>query len=197
MRKILVTGGCGFIGSNFVRLALARLPECRPDQPRQAHLRRQPGEPRRPGGRPALPLRPGRHLPTRHWWSESSPRSSIDTVVHFAAESHVDRSIDGPRRVHPHQHRRHLHAAGGRPKSVGLQGRGRGTRDEASLKTHAVTASTRFLPRLHRRSLRLPGRDRLFHRDDPLRPALPLLGEQGLLGPSGRAPTFTPTGCRP
>ncbi|MEW6115788.1 MAG: GDP-mannose 4,6-dehydratase, partial [Nitrospirota bacterium] len=29
MKNILVTGGCGFIGSNFIRLALQRLPECR------------------------------------------------------------------------------------------------------------------------------------------------------------------------
>ena len=29
MKKILVTGGCGFIGSNFIRLALQSLPECR------------------------------------------------------------------------------------------------------------------------------------------------------------------------
>ncbi|MGK2906889.1 MAG: NAD-dependent epimerase/dehydratase family protein, partial [Desulfuromonadales bacterium] len=29
MRKILVTGGCGFIGSNFVRLVLHQLPEAR------------------------------------------------------------------------------------------------------------------------------------------------------------------------
>ncbi|HEY7747004.1 MAG TPA: GDP-mannose 4,6-dehydratase, partial [Desulfuromonadales bacterium] len=29
MKNILVTGGCGFIGANFVRLALARLDDCR------------------------------------------------------------------------------------------------------------------------------------------------------------------------
>ncbi|HWI41217.1 MAG TPA: dTDP-glucose 4,6-dehydratase, partial [Verrucomicrobiae bacterium] len=29
MQRILVTGGCGFIGSNFVRLALRRLPGAR------------------------------------------------------------------------------------------------------------------------------------------------------------------------
>ena len=29
MQNILVTGGCGFIGSNFVRLAIERLPDAR------------------------------------------------------------------------------------------------------------------------------------------------------------------------
>ena len=29
MQTILVTGGCGFIGSNFVRLAFERLPDAR------------------------------------------------------------------------------------------------------------------------------------------------------------------------
>ena len=29
MKNILITGGCGFIGANFVRLALETLGECR------------------------------------------------------------------------------------------------------------------------------------------------------------------------
>ena len=32
-------------------------------------------------------------------------------VMHLAAESHVDRSIDSPERLHPNEHCRHLHAA--------------------------------------------------------------------------------------
>jgi hypothetical protein len=52
--NVLVTGGCGFIGSNFIRQRLARV-SARPSpapaiarQPRRPHLRRQPRQPRRP-----------------------------------------------------------------------------------------------------------------------------------------------------
>ena len=39
-----------------------------------------------------------------------------DAVMHLAAESHVDRSIDGPAAFIQHQHRGHLHAAGSRAR---------------------------------------------------------------------------------
>ena len=29
MNCMLITGGCGFIGSNFIRLAMRKLPKCR------------------------------------------------------------------------------------------------------------------------------------------------------------------------
>ena len=38
-----------------------------------------------------------------------------DVIMHLAAESHVDRSIDGPGRVRADQRGRHLHAAAGGP----------------------------------------------------------------------------------
>ena len=47
----------------------------------------------------------------------------IDTVVHFAAESHVDRSILGPGRFHPHQCGRHACAAEGREGARGSSAR--------------------------------------------------------------------------
>jgi dTDP-glucose 4,6-dehydratase len=91
----LVTGGCGFIGANFVRLCLSRFPECRlinldkltyagnlanlgdvADDPRYRFVKGDicDGD-----------------LVGRLFEEER-----IDTVVHFAAESHVDRSIYGP-----------------------------------------------------------------------------------------------------
>ena len=96
--NLLVTGGCGFIGSNFVRQRLteAGSPLRTARQPRQAHLRRQPRQPRRPRRRPALRLRRTATSATRRWWPACSPSTRIDAIVNFAAESHVDRSIDSP-----------------------------------------------------------------------------------------------------
>ena len=42
-----------------------------------------------------------------------------DVIMHLAAESHVDRSIDGPGRVRADERGRHLHAAAGGPAPIG------------------------------------------------------------------------------
>ena len=93
LRHILVTGGAGFIGSNFVRHALARDPELRVTvldkltyagnlanladvvaDPRYAFVRGDIGD-------PAI---------------VDQLAAEADAIVNFAAESHVDRSIDAP-----------------------------------------------------------------------------------------------------
>ncbi|MFZ5998823.1 MAG: dTDP-glucose 4,6-dehydratase, partial [Nitrospirota bacterium] len=95
MKNILITGGCGFIGSNFVRLALQRLPDCRiinldkltyagnlnnlTDIENDARYRFIKGD-----------------ICDRALVEQIFTDEHIDTVVHFAAESHVDRSILGP-----------------------------------------------------------------------------------------------------
>ncbi len=94
--SILVTGGCGFIGSAFIRY-LFRLPEftgrvtnldaltyaANPDnvlgQVDESRYRFVQGD-----------IKDGALLET------VAAEDEIDTVVHFAAESHVDRSIHGP-----------------------------------------------------------------------------------------------------
>jgi dTDP-glucose 4,6-dehydratase len=95
MRTLIVTGGAGFIGGNYVLRSLANDPELRivnidaltyagnmdtlaplRDDPRHVFVR---GDIRDPA---LLPELFERHAP--------------DGVVNFAAESHVDRSIDGP-----------------------------------------------------------------------------------------------------
>jgi dTDP-glucose 4,6-dehydratase len=95
MQNILVTGGAGFIGSNFVRYMLAKYPAYQlvvydkltyagnvsslldvHDDPRYGFVR---GD-----------------IADKHSLSEAIRAYRIDTIVNFAAESHVDRSILEP-----------------------------------------------------------------------------------------------------
>lgn len=92
-RRFLVTGGAGFIGSNFIRLLLeteSRAQVTNLDLLTYAGVRATVDD---------LDRDP------RHTFVEGDIRdqkliddlmSDHDVVVHFAAESHVDRSIEGP-----------------------------------------------------------------------------------------------------
>jgi dTDP-glucose 4,6-dehydratase len=95
MKNVLVTGGAGFIGSNFVRLLLNKEPEVNiinldllTYAGTRENLRDLPDE--------------GRHtfiqgdICDRALVDDLFRKYAIDTVVHFAAETHVDRSILGP-----------------------------------------------------------------------------------------------------
>lgn len=94
-QALLVTGGAGFIGSAFVRRVLALRPGLRLvtlDALTYA------------GSRDNLTdlVDPGRHTFVHGDVRDDAlvrrlvREHAIDTVVHFAAESHVDRSIEGP-----------------------------------------------------------------------------------------------------
>jgi len=95
MNNILVTGGCGFIGSNFIRCILGKLPGCRIVNLDKLTYAGNPQNLADVESDPRYRFFKGdicdRELTERIFGEES-----IDTVVHFAAESHVDRSISGP-----------------------------------------------------------------------------------------------------
>jgi len=94
-KTVLVTGGCGFIGANFVRLVL----EVRQDW-RVINLDKltYAGNLENLKGvdeSPAYHFVKG-DICDRELAAKLFAEHTIDTVVHFAAESHVDRSITGP-----------------------------------------------------------------------------------------------------
>jgi dTDP-glucose 4,6-dehydratase len=95
MKNILVTGGAGFIGSNFIRHLLKHSSDVRIVN---LDALTYAGSQQNLNGLPD----PGRHLFLRGDICDSQLVSDlirthrIDTIVHFAAESHVDRSIYAP-----------------------------------------------------------------------------------------------------
>lgn len=96
MKRILVTGGMGFIGSNFILHMLDRHPQV---QIYNLDLLTYAGNKDN--------LQEAEHLPnysfvhgdiTDQALVQKVMENGIDAVVHFAAESHVDRSIHDPGR---------------------------------------------------------------------------------------------------
>src|SRR5258708_3873339 len=94
-RSMLVTGGAGFIGANFVEYVLKSYPELRVttlDALTYAgsldNLAAVANEPRHDFVKG--------DITDRALVDELIRDRPIDTIVHFAAESHVDRSIEGP-----------------------------------------------------------------------------------------------------
>jgi len=94
-RALLVTGGAGFIGANFIHSFLAANPGCRVVNldllTYAGNLENLKGV----EGNPSYRFVRG-DIGDAALVANLLKEESIDAVVHFAAESHVDRSISGP-----------------------------------------------------------------------------------------------------
>jgi dTDP-glucose 4,6-dehydratase len=93
MRRILVTGGCGFIGANFVRLEREAYPDL---EITNLDALTYAGNPDNLAGLESEPrYRFVRgDVADRAMVLKLVAEGGFDAIVHFAAESHVDRSID-------------------------------------------------------------------------------------------------------
>jgi len=87
---ILVTGGCGFIGSNFIRLMLARHPDWRIRNIDKLTYAGRLENAKDFAGNPNYEFVRSNICDKSQ---VEAAMKDIDWVVHFAAESHVDRSI--------------------------------------------------------------------------------------------------------
>ena len=92
MAEILVTGGAGFIGANFVHYWRRHRPEA---QVVVLDALTYAGNPASIAGLDGVELIKG-DINDQPLVERLLRERGIDTVVHFAAESHVDRSISGP-----------------------------------------------------------------------------------------------------
>ncbi len=88
--RILVTGGCGFIGSNFVRYLLGRYHDY---EVVNLDALTYAGNPENLAGLENDPRYTFVHGRIQDPKTASDALRGVDRVVHFAAESHVDRSI--------------------------------------------------------------------------------------------------------
>jgi dTDP-glucose 4,6-dehydratase len=95
VRNLLVTGGAGFIGANFVHFWLDRHPEDRVVVLDALTYAGNLASLERARGRSAFSFVHG-DIRTPALAEELLREREITTIVHFAAESHVDRSIHGP-----------------------------------------------------------------------------------------------------
>lgn len=94
-RNVLVTGGCGFIGANFVRLLLAERPEWQVFNLDKLTYAGNPENLTDVADNVRYHFIHG-DICNQQLMEDVFVEQAIDTVVHFAAESHVDRSITGP-----------------------------------------------------------------------------------------------------
>ena len=93
MKRILVTGGLGFIGSNFIRMMLEEHPDITITNLDAVTYAGNPANLKDIENEPGYSFTRG-DICDRDLVFSVLDRQNIDTIVHFAAESHVDRSIE-------------------------------------------------------------------------------------------------------
>ena len=163
-KTVLLTGGCGFIGSAVVRHLLRQTDHDVVNIDKLTYA----------ASEEALEEARGHH---RHMLVQADIADAAamraafathqpDAVMHLAAESHVDRSIDGPADVHPDQHRRHLRAAGGGAGLLRHAERRDGAQRSASTTSPPTRCSARW-----RTTIRRSPRRRPMTRAAPIPPA--------------------------
>ena len=164
MESILVAGGAGFIGSNFVRLA-ARAHGRAGRGPRSPHLCRQPREPRRRPSAPALCVRPGRHRGSRG--GGGPPREAPPGRRREPGRGDPRRPLDRrPARIRRDEPGRHVRAPGrGAPAPRDARARAPGPLPVPA--------------RLHRRGVRLPRAHGTLRRGEPVRAQLAVRRVEG------------------
>jgi dTDP-glucose 4,6-dehydratase len=96
--NLLITGGCGFIGSNFIRQRLASRENAGPIKVVNLDKLTYAGNPANLADLSSDPRYVFVHgdIGDEALVSKLLPEHEIDAVLNFAAESHVDRSIDSP-----------------------------------------------------------------------------------------------------
>lgn len=92
MKCLVVTGGCGFIGSNFIRLMLSQYPELSIINIDKLTYAGNLANLQDLESHPRYQFRLG-DICDRSFIDQVLASSEVDAVVNFAAESHVDRSI--------------------------------------------------------------------------------------------------------
>src|SRR4051812_17025946 len=92
LKRILVTGGCGFIGANFVRLELEADPSVSITNLDALTYAGNPDNLADLAGHPRYAFVRG-DIADRGLVTRLAAEGHFDAIVNFAAESHVDRSI--------------------------------------------------------------------------------------------------------
>ena len=168
--RVLVTGGCGFIGSAVIRHLIASTDHSVVNVDKMTYAASEDAL--------ASARTHNRHLLVRADVADAGAMRAVfethrpDAVMHLAAETHVDRSIDGPGPfIHTNVLGTYTLLDAARSYAAGLSDEAR-----SAFRFHHVSTDEVF---------GALGPDRpAVHRDHRIRPAQPVFGEQGRIRPS-------------